>query len=683
MKILKKLNTIFILAITFTLFANEISPARVEAATGGTLRGYEWVQYIISDAQAQVPAVAPTASQPQYDFPPVPQTFAGYTEYTGDYITTMVAFLVQIALAVVSLSLWLNWSGEFKTCFSFGIFLLATLGFLVEEIVSAIVYKNVSVNQQNLLINSANVNDTITTLKEMKKNVEEYKNMVEIKKWWIFIVACMDLAAAAVSLLEIAWCFYKNKGVCTAFFKDAFSKKGCSHVDEASNISTSDSIIYLAINTLLKFFIKPVSATTDATPSDSSLKNSSKYNDNQGINIASIVTGGIGLIVGSGVGLIIWGLVKYTNWIWWKCTLFVGLASRTILYLAAAPLAFTAFGIAFAKTVELEKRIATIDGMINTLEKLKTGETPQTTKAALKEFLGNEKISSVNKEAVSEKATVNNSPCFNLSQVPISKDSNCECKAKNNCNIKTTQNLKSLGNFTGSGDAVDAFKSINNATNAVANGNLQGSKAHLAAAANAAMKLNKNFDKNQKLVNDMLAKAKKKPIDFKAEADKLRNKILADTKKAIKNAGLTDAQLKSAAAELGIPVDGEIDKSKDGSGSKSGSSSALSDGSAGGSGTGSDGKKADESKAPDLNIFEDLAKGEDPNGGLQSKEDNKVVDLDQFEEKYNDINGNAKESIFKIISTRYTKSAFPVLLEMEKSAEKKDEKKDENKDGSK
>lgn len=230
-------------------------------------------------------------------------------------------------------------------------------------------------------------------------------------------------------------------------------------------------------------------------------------------------------------------------------------------------------------------------------------------------------------------------------------DPDCDCLKNNSCKSISLPN-PDFRDFTLPGSITAGMQSFGTMANQSYSGNTSGanlSQDQLNSNNGAIRKFKRDF---QDAVNKSLSKKGKSPIDFKEQEDLYRKEIMKRAR-----ASLSPQSLASLKNSFGVSP-------------KVGSSNEA--------------KSKDEDKVkfikPPRNLSINLpkrSKGKRKKTGdplsdfllIADGENQEALDtgaaLSQFKTKEEDINKNKKESIFKIISIRYLKTAYPVFFEKE------------------
>jgi len=256
--------------------------------------------------------------------------------------------------------------------------------------------------------------------------------------------------------------------------------------------------------------------------------------------------------------------------------------------------------------------------------------------------------------------------CFTGGRGKIRTDSSCSCKSSKSCKtsgmptikfegFKTPNTLKNLVNTNG--QMTDQFYK----------GNVQG--ANMMAEANN----NKNAARLKKLnksiqgsVNSLLKKAGKKPYDFDKEISNQKT-ALASTFRDGYSSLSGDMKNKIFSFDKDKKI---MDRKEPVSTRGSGASGAVKSSSSSGSKV----KSKSENKGGDFKFDFDLDdEEEEKEKGMGHKDEgtSEENELDQYETTQDDVSQRSETNIFKIIETRYLKTAYPIFFEEEEEESSK------------
>ncbi|MBF0299321.1 MAG: hypothetical protein HQK51_11410 [Oligoflexia bacterium] len=581
------------------------------------------------------------------------------TKNYADPYVSMIVFTLQMVVSIYAVAMFITCRGQFSIKISSILFMLASVLYIAEEIYSYSTLKNINTKLANLLVTMDNAQSQIDTVQAQLDSTNELKKALDVKKGLLLAVMAADIAAAVAVLVEaIADCWSKGAACLLADMECSSMKVGSLPVKANQQMLTqSSSKIFQK-----QFFTSLISSSF----ADNIEKGSDSQEDNE------IIAGTLKLVGFVGVALRIAYMIHYIykkNGCW-KIAMYP--LTRFLYYAVVASLHATYnFVFLIPKIKDVEKRVTRLEEILASLNKLKGSKRDKVkgNKSSLaKSQLEGE--GGMEKELESDKDPASNTGCLNASRVPPVKDEKCACKEKGTCAPKIPSKVQSLTSFPDSALFTTVFNSLKNATTEATHGNIKGAIAASAPLISPAAKIKKNMGKYQNKLNDLLKSKKMKPIDFDAQAKKLQNNLIGQARQALKNAGITNSQMENATNSLmGEDLIKTDPNKKDGGTGSSGSSGVgqpIVNGGAG-SGAGSGGGAAADAKLEEKNEFNFSEDQKTDEAGLAVGADTKKeANINEFEEKYNDIHGNSSESIFKIISSRYVRTAYPKLLEKEK-----------------
>lgn len=233
------------------------------------------------------------------------------------------------------------------------------------------------------------------------------------------------------------------------------------------------------------------------------------------------------------------------------------------------------------------------------------------------------------------------------------KDKNCECIKNNKCYDMKLPTVSLPQGQSFPTPLTNTMKNMKDLTRSYSRGDM--AKADLASKNLSAGSgaLAGEFSKLKKKVNEELIKGKQAPIDFDKESKKIQNDLLKAVAAAV-GAPAPSGATASSGSGGGGGSDSKKADGKDASPSQTINSSSAGGGVAIGGNTGAPSAKEE---GLDLGL-DGLAEAE--MGKMD--EAGKVAGLDAYEFKAEDINKKSDENLFKNISGRYLKTAYPVLL---------------------
>ena len=250
-----------------------------------------------------------------------------------------------------------------------------------------------------------------------------------------------------------------------------------------------------------------------------------------------------------------------------------------------------------------------------------------------------------------------NGQCFTGGRGKLRTDPSCSCRASKGCKksgmptinfegFKTPNTLKNLVNTNG--QITDEFYK----------GNVQG--ANMLAEANNnknAARLKKLNKSVQKTLNSALKKSGKKPIDFDKEIADNRTALFSSVQDKLSS---MPGNISNSLSTQDKTKEDAEDKSVRGSGGSVQIKSPAS--------TRSRAKAKKGKKGGDFKFDFDLDdEEEEKTKGMGHSSDSAKRDkeLDQYETTQDDISQRSETSLFKIIETRYLKTAYPIFFEEE------------------
>ena len=256
----------------------------------------------------------------------------------------------------------------------------------------------------------------------------------------------------------------------------------------------------------------------------------------------------------------------------------------------------------------------------------------------------------------------NNAVCLGGQGTQI--DQTCSCSKTNSCAKPNLAGLSAIPSLSGTPLVADSLKSLNGAAGDMYAGKLSGAKTKGNALANNAAKITRLRSGIEKKINSDRLKNNGKPINFDENENAFRNGLKRQINDAFNN--LTDKEQATVAnlagGYLGDPessIEDEIQNIASAGNGLGGAGSAKDVNANPKNGTGGDEK---ENPAFDFNFDDggltagtadgDLAL----DGTLGSDEDSEYVIK-------GDINDDRSKNLFKIITTRYLKSAYPVFFD--------------------
>jgi len=234
----------------------------------------------------------------------------------------------------------------------------------------------------------------------------------------------------------------------------------------------------------------------------------------------------------------------------------------------------------------------------------------------------------------------------------ISVDESCTCVQKRTCKSTNLPDLSKLPDFAGQTLLTDELKALKTSADSIYSGDLKG-------ANSASTKLGKNAARITKLRESLVGKINKDNIAAGGlgnyDLDKLEDKFQEQLLKKVNDSfnGLSPSQQSSLAGFA--PALDPSDK-----GNKEEIDSAAPKGKIGAIAATSRGNKSNQGSSWDFNFDDDKNNGSDPEAAALAEV--MANENDQYEID-GDINDDRNKDIFKIITGRYLKSAYPVIFE--------------------
>lgn len=247
--------------------------------------------------------------------------------------------------------------------------------------------------------------------------------------------------------------------------------------------------------------------------------------------------------------------------------------------------------------------------------------------------------------------------CFTGNNAQLNLDASCGCQATNSCK-STELNKANLSKLNLPSYLTDSLGILGKAANDTFNG-----KSTFAGTV-AANGLAKNAANIERFKNDLLKKIQsknKKPLNIEQETKKIKDKL---QKEALANFSKLSPSDQTKLLDFINPTEtNDSADTKVNDASKNNTYNNSKDKNSPSSGTNPLTNK--NSTKEDENLFSEI---ENKNGNAENNDGENKNDL-KDNEKYliegNDISSNRNDDIFKQISVRYLKSAYPILLEAE------------------
>ncbi|MBT7608649.1 MAG: hypothetical protein HN576_02765 [Bacteriovoracaceae bacterium] len=232
--------------------------------------------------------------------------------------------------------------------------------------------------------------------------------------------------------------------------------------------------------------------------------------------------------------------------------------------------------------------------------------------------------------------------CFTGDKGQLKRDQNCLCKKANNCKKTEVPTLNFQG-FGGNGIMNQPLSMFNDSANSLFSGDLSGAQASGAAMGNSVGKLGKLRRKVNDKFNSQRQASGQNPVNFDQAEKKFQGVFNTAVKKGLNALSPSQAQ---ALASIAPAKSSGKSKKKGGVATKKMKGQKVAS------------AKKKSKKNNSMGFFlEDDEEGEVSDGGINPDDlANSMNAGDMFQA---DISDRAEENIFKIITTRYLKSAYP------------------------
>lgn len=240
----------------------------------------------------------------------------------------------------------------------------------------------------------------------------------------------------------------------------------------------------------------------------------------------------------------------------------------------------------------------------------------------------------------------------------ISVDESCACASSNSCKKTNMPEISAMPDFAGKSILSDSLKSLKSAGDNVYAGRLEGAATDAQSLSKNAARISKLRDALVKKINkDNVAAGGKGNYDLDKMEDKFQNQLLKSVNDSFK--GLSPTEQASLARFA--PALGEGEKTAESDSEESSSDTTAAVGGTGAVATGEAGNKSNQGSSWDFNFDEENSDtAVDPEAAAlaeaMAKEDEDYV-------IEGDINDDRNKNIFKIITGRYLKSAYPVIFD--------------------
>ena len=244
------------------------------------------------------------------------------------------------------------------------------------------------------------------------------------------------------------------------------------------------------------------------------------------------------------------------------------------------------------------------------------------------------------------------------STTSISVDESCACVSSNSCKSANLPDISAMPEFAGKSILTDSLKSLKSAGDSVYAGRLEGAESSSSALGANAARISKLRDALVKKINkDNVAAGGDGTYDLDKLEDKFQDQLLKSVNDSFNNlSGAQQAALSSFAPAISDSDDSDADNKK-----KEEIDSSPAVGGTGAIATGSTGGKSNKGGSWDFNFDEDeqnekgMSEAQALAHAMAQEDEDYVID--------GDINDDRNKDIFKIITGRYLKSAYPVIFE--------------------
>ncbi len=269
-------------------------------------------------------------------------------------------------------------------------------------------------------------------------------------------------------------------------------------------------------------------------------------------------------------------------------------------------------------------------------------------------------VSSTTSDADGKSASSNDSEvCFTgKSTTTMNLDESCACTGNNTCKQANVPDVSAMPEFAGQSILSDSLKSLKSAGDSLYSGRLEGASTAADALGKNAARISKLRDSLVDKINkDNLAAGGKGNYDLEKLEGKFQDQLLKNVNDSFKQ--LSPAQQASLASFA--PALGSDSETKEKEGKADDTTPAV--GGTGAIAIGDPGSKSNSGASWDFNFEE----GKEENA--MDAEAQALADaMAKEDENYlieGDINDDRNKDIFKIITGRYLKSAYPVIFEEE------------------
>lgn len=466
-------------------------------------------------------------------------------EGTEDGLTTALNYITVVVIAFFGVSIpMLCWEGvkAIKTTPSLAIFLVGSAVYLIGELVTTILYKNLAAKDASILISKKELGKQIESFEELKAKHESYLKTMKIKFYLAIAVTVIYAIAGIAAIVETV---LKKQLSCTSSGKDPTNAATVTQ----NNFSPPKSIFNLFNSlSIANSFANTIPDIHNSVPdAGSSIKNIgggiipdidiSVSDLTQTYSIVKFVLLGLGGALGA-VLAIVFKKVVFTQKAFFN-TLLTSSYTRIALFLGSAA-AVGVFIILVKKQMgKLEKRIDYLDNLLATLKNFQSYGGSYAFSGGIYDDMSDYLPPVTLPPELQSDAprSGENLPCVTSTKDArvLGIDKNCDCaKGEKSCDPKampdpTKTDLKFPGSIMSSlGDATKTVKGL-------AGGNLTGSLGSLSSLVRNAGRINNLKNKYLDKFQDHLKKEKAPTFDLSKEQDKIFNTIKDDIRKKFKD----------------------------------------------------------------------------------------------------------------------------------------------------
>lgn len=259
--------------------------------------------------------------------------------------------------------------------------------------------------------------------------------------------------------------------------------------------------------------------------------------------------------------------------------------------------------------------------------------------------------------SASESTSSSSSTCVTGSAVnTVNIDDDCECAESDSCKKTSVPNISSLPDFSGKSALASTLDSIKTEGDSLYSGRLSAGSTGSDGLATKAARISKLRDQLADNFYSKMKDSKGNPVSYSDNVEKAKNKLLQKVNDGFSSlSGSQQAALAGMAPALAVDNKDKVAEEK-----KETDSTAAVGGKGAIAGTGS----SKSSSGPNWNF--EFDEGEE--GAATTDEEalaNVMAQEDQDYEIDGDINDDRNKNLFNIITSRYLKSAYPVIFEEE------------------